>query len=183
MRTKNLNKALVERVTLLCILCISLLVYSSCKTIKQTSTTKAEVKTVANLDVKQSNKIKQAVDSNVVVVDKGVSTIYTDEVITITNLSKPDSTGKQWTTQTTVTKRTISNKHAADLNKKTTVNKQNSNNTALRDKSKYKSDDKSLLATTKETKCPAWVYVVGFFSLLVAIIGIYTLLKRFGVIK
>jgi len=36
---------------------------------------------------------------------------------------------------------------------------------------------------TKETKCPAWVYVVGFFSLLVAIIGVYTLLKRFGVIK
>jgi hypothetical protein len=159
------------------------LIAFGCRATKQTSSSKIEVKTATNLDIKQSNESKQAVDSTVVVVDKGVSTVYTDELITVTNLSKPDSTGKQWTTQTTVIKRTTSNKHAADLNKKTTVNKQNSNNTALRDKSKYKSDDKSQLVTIKETKTPAWVYIVGFVSLLVAIIGVYTLLKRFGVIK
>ena len=141
------------------------LITFGCRTTKETSTAKTELKTAANLDIKQSNESKQAVDSTVVVVDKGVSTVYTDELITVTNLSKPDSTGKQWPTQTTVTKRTVSNKNTADLNKKTAVNKQNSNNTTLRDKSDYKSDDKSKITTTKETETPVWVFIIIFLFL------------------
>jgi len=165
MKTKVLFLALLALITF------------GCRTSKQTSTSKAEVKTAANLDVKQSNESKKAVDSTFVVVDKGVSTVYTDEVITVSNLSKPDSTGKQWPTKTTVIKRTISNKKAADLNTKSTVNKDYSDKTTLKDNSDYKSDSTSTKTDTltKETKTPAWVYLAGF-GLLVAV-GIFLYIK------
>jgi len=160
--------------TNLLLLVLVVLICVGCRTTKQTA--KAEAKTVANLDVKQSNESKQAADSTVFVVDKSTSTVYTDELITVTNLSNPDSTGKQWPTQTIVTKRTISNKNAADLNKKIAVNKQNSNKTTLRDKSKYKSDNKSQSETTKETKTPAWVVILILIAALFGVV--YFILKR-----
>jgi len=165
------------------LLALLALITFSCRAIKQTSTAKDEVKTSANLDVKQTVDNQLKVDSSQSVIDKSVTNSLINEDVIITDFSKPDSTGKQWPTQTTVIHRTTDNKKSADVKTDVKVNTSKQNKTTLRDNSKYKSDDKSQLVMTKETKCPAWVYVVGFFSLLVAIIGVYTLLKRFGVIK
>jgi len=153
------------------------LITFSCRTTKQTSSTKAEVKTSANLDIKQSVNNQSKVDSSRITIDKSVTNSLVSEVITITNLSKPDSIGKQYPVQTTVINRITNNKKVGDLKTESKINSTNENKTTISDKSDYKSDSiatqKSKL--TKETKTPAWVYVVGFGLLLV--VGLFLYIK------
>lgn len=159
------------------------LITFSCRAIKQTSTAKDEVKTSANLDVKQTVDNQLKVDSSKSVVDKSITSSLVNEDITVTQFSKPDSVGRQFATQTTVIHRTTDNKKQYDTDTQTKLNKQNSNKTTLRDNSKYKSDDKSQLVTTKETKTPGWVYILVLVSSLVILGLIYLALKRFNIIK
>ena len=145
------------------------LITFGCRTVKQTSVTKDEVKTAANLDIKQSVTNQLKVDSSRITVDKSITNSLISEVVTITNLSKPDSIGKQYPIQTTVINRITDNKKVGDLKIESKINSTTVNKTNLSNKSDYKSDS---IATQKsklseETKTPAWVYVVGFGLLLI----------------
>src|ERR1035437_953788 len=102
------------RVSVVVGLVFVMLSLDGCRTVKQTLTTKNEVKTSANLDVKQSVDNKLTVDSSKSVVDKSVTSSLVNEDITVTHLSKPDSTGKQYPIQMTVIHRTTDNNKSAD---------------------------------------------------------------------
>lgn len=166
------------------ILLFSMLTFctSSCRTMKQTSTAKKEVKTSANLDVKKTVDNQSTVDSSQSVIDKSVTNSLISEDITVTQLSKPDSIGRQFTTQTTVIHRLIDNTKASDIKTETKVNTNKQNKTTLHDTSDYKSDDKSKLVTSKETKTPALVYPLGIVFILALIAGSYYLIKKYNVI-
>jgi len=163
---------------LLFLLLIALITFS-CRTTKQTSTMKAEVKTVANLDIKQSVDTKSTVDSSLVTIDKSVTNSLVNELITITNLSNPDSTGKQYPVKTTVINRTTDNKKVGDLKTESKINSTNENKKTLSDKSGYKSDSIAAQQSklTEDTNTPAWVYVLGFISIIIVGIVIYTYFK------
>jgi len=166
-------------------LAILSLITFSCRTTKQTSTSKSEVKTVANLDIKQSVDTKSTVDSSLVTIDKSVTNSLISEVITITNLSKPDSTGKQYSVQTTVINRITDNKKVGDLKIERKINSINENKTLLINKSDYKSDSTATNINTLEskTKTPGWV-TISIIILIFAGLGLlYYLLKKYNVLK
>ena len=161
------------------------LITFSCRTVKQTSTAKTDVKTAANLDVKQSVNNQSKVDSFGITIDKSITNSLVSEVITVTNLSKPDSVGKQYPVQTTVINRTTDNKKVADIKKSVVSSKKSVVNNKLSDKSTLKSDIKTAAkgTTITEMKTPAWVYVAVIITLLALIGVVYAVLKRFGIIK
>ena len=161
------------------------LITFGCRTVKQTSTNKAEVKTSANLDIKQSVYNKSKIDRSQVTVDNSVTNSVVNEVTTITQLSKPDSTGKQYPVQTTVINRITENNKAANIKTAVNVNKTNDNKTTIKDKSVYKSDSTSsqINKLTEKTKIPAWVYVAVLVLISGLLLGLYTILKRNGIIK
>ena len=193
MKTKILFIALLTLITF------------SCRTTKQTLTSKAEVKTAANLDLKQSNEsnlniastsdTKQSQSGTIKVTDTGTVEETTVEENTSTNFSKPDSTGKQYPMSTTTNKKTI---HRGTQNNLTT-NVDNKNNidylarnedksnfkfdASLKDKGKTDLQQNTKDSLTEETKTPAWVYVAVLVFILGIFIFLYTVLKRNGVIK
>jgi len=169
---------------LLFLLLIALITFS-CRTTKQTSTMKAEVKTVANLDIKQSVDTKSTVDSSLVTIDKSVTNSLVSEVITITNLSKPDSIGNQYPVQTTVINRTSDNKKVGDLKTESKINSKSENRTTLSDKSDYKSDSTATTINTEEskTKTPGWVTIGILIFIFIGLGAIYYLLKKYNVLK
>jgi len=161
------------------------LITFGCRTVKQTSQTKDEVKTAANLDIKQSVTNQLKVDSSRITVDKSITNSLISEVVTITNLSKPDSIGKQYPIQTTVINRITDNKKVGDLKTESKINSTNENKTTLSDKSDFKSDSIATQKSkiTEEIKTPPWVYVVVLVLILALLIFLYTVLKRNGIIK
>jgi hypothetical protein len=166
------------KTNLLFIMLIALITFS-CRTMKQTSTIKDEVKTVANLDIKQSIDAKSTVDSSSITLDKSVTNSLVSEIITITNLSKPDSIGKQYPVQTTVINRTTDNKKVGDLKTESKINSTNEKKSTINDKSNSKSDSISTNINTEEskTKTPAWIYFFTFFAIIIAGVFIYTRFK------
>ena len=181
----------------LLVVCFLMLLIVGCKTVKQTSTSKAEVKTAANLDVKQSSDAglninntsdtKQSQSGTVKATDTGTVEETIDETNTTTNFSKPDSTGNQYPISTNTNKKTTHKVSQKNLN----TNVDNKSNidylTRNEDKSNFKFDesitdknksDVSLKTSdqlTQETKAPGWVYVVGFGLLLV--VGLFLYIK------
>ena len=173
------------------------LITFSCRTTKQTTTSKAEVKTAANLDVKQSNEsnlnitsstdTKQTQSGTVKATDTGTVDETTVEESTATNYSKPDSTGKQYPTSTITNKKTIHRGVQNNLNTNVdnksnidylTKNVDKSNfkfDESIKDKSKSDVSLKTSDQLTQEIKTPAWIYLAGFGLLLA--VGIFLYIK------
>jgi cobalamin biosynthesis Mg chelatase CobN len=201
-KNKKLKISLVKLI-FICI-CMVLLPFS-CRTTKQTSTLKAEVKTAANLTTKQSadanlnitsgTETKSNQSRTVKSTDNGTVEETTVEENTTTNFSKPDSTGKQYPTSTTTNKKTIHRGEQKNLNSNVenksnidylTRNEDKSNfkfDASIKDKSKSDVSQKTSDQLTEETETPVWIYVVGIVLVFAFIIFIYTVLKRNGVIK
>lgn len=172
---------------------------------KQTSTTKAEVKIAANLTVKESNNANLDIQSTFSKVERNFGKEWTadnstvdevsDETTTTTNLSAPDSTGKQYPISTSTTNKHTHRGVHNNVQKNAESNNSRESKGGVSDNSDYKSDksvtDKGKQdiknqtdnKITEETKTPAWVYVVVFVSLFILIGIVYALLKRFGIIK
>jgi len=205
MRTKNLNKALVERIILLCVVFVSTFVYSGCKTLKQTNSSEVKNNTSATSTVSTSNDTKLDVKTSISSVintstsssstDKGITSETVEETSTSTKLSPPDSTGKQYPTETTTTKRSIKrgeNKNlAANLGSKSdaatnAINEDKSKlkaNVSQQNKGKSQTTMKEASKRTEKVKTSGWVYIaiVGLIGLLSFIT--YRILKRFNKIK
>lgn len=163
-----------------------------CKTVKQAQSD-LRMNTTQNSTVKESNiqhnDIELNIDSSKQVVDKGQVSEVVNEETTTTNYSAPDSSGKQHITSVVTTKRGVVRNEAKNLQE----NKQGKTNKA--DKSDYKSEksDKSKSKTahmvktsseqSTETDTPGWVYALCIGLSLIVIGIVYSLLKRFGVIK
>jgi cobalamin biosynthesis Mg chelatase CobN len=176
-----------------------------CKTVKQTEKTKAEVKTAANLTVKESNNANIDIASTFSKVERNIekewitdnSTVdeVSDETTTTTNLSAPDSTGKQYPTSTSTTnkhthrgvhnnvKKNAESNNSRDIKGGVSENSDYKSDKSVKDKGKQSIKAQTDNKITEETKTPAWVYVVVFVSFLILIGIIYALLKRFGIIK
>ena len=191
--------------TKLLFLVLVMFVALGCRTIKQTEKTKAEVKTAADLTVKESNNASLDVASTFSKIernfgkewatDNGTVDETSDESTTTTNFSPPDSTGKQHPISTSKTNKHIHRGENKNLNKTAESNNSTDSKAKISDNSDYKSDksvtDKGKQDAkhqtdnkiTEETKTPAWVYVVAFVSFLILIGIVYALLKRFGIIK
>lgn len=159
--------------TKLLVILVICFVTISCRSTKETLKTKVDTNTETSV------KVSTLVDSVSHVVDKTTAVITTDEVVTIAELSKPDSAGKQYPVKVT----TITRKQNAAV--RNDVKKESH----VKADSDYKSDLKQKTAV-KETSTkvhsidvPWWVYLISF-SLLV-IIGIigYLFFKRFGLLK
>ena len=181
------------------------LITFSCRTTKQTSTSKAEVKTEANLTTNQSNdaslnitsgtETKASQSGTIKATDTGTVEETTVEENITTNYSKPDSTGKQYPTSTTTNKKTIHRGEQKNLNtnveKKSnldylTRNEEKSNfkfDKSIKVKGKTDTQQQSTNKLTEETKTPAWV-IFGILILILSGLGfIYYLLKKYNVLK
>jgi len=175
------------------------LITFSCRTTKQTSTVKDEVKTAANLTTKQSTdanlnitsgtETKATQSGTVKATDTGTVEETTIEENTTTNYSKPDSTGKQYPTSTSTNKKTIHRGEQKNLN----TNVENKSNIdyltrnvdksnfkfeeSLKDKSKTELQQNTKDTLTEETNTPAWVYIVGIVSFIALLLIIYIRFK------
>jgi hypothetical protein len=159
--------------------------FSACKTTKQSTreNTYASSVTVSDAvsatDEKNSEKTKETRTDYT-----GIDTDI-DETIVSTEWSEPDSTGKQYpktTTSTTRHKRS-GKKRILASEKDTSVNKDKTseNNSAIRQKSDYKSE----VDEKKEVKSrtPEWI-IVGVLACVAGLmVIIYLILKRFGIVK
>lgn len=168
---------------------ISLLfVVGGCNTVRQTKSTKF-TNTTENMTVKQSDvqnndisfkaDIKYINNTNSSVSDNRQIAEYIVEETNTTNFSAPDSTGRQYPTSQTNTKRTTNRND----NKNLQINKQqqfdSDNNIDLRDKSDYKSDhsikqDNNLKSSDNESivaafKIPFSIYIIIALVILIVI--------------
>jgi Tfp pilus assembly protein PilV len=181
------------------------LITFGCRTVKQTSQTKTDVKTAANLNIKQSNESKLNIDSTserkqnqsgiIKIIENDSVDETIDDVSITTNFSNPDSTGKQYPTSTTTDKKTIhrgekknhntneENKSNIDSQSKVSDKSDFKTAASLIDKGKTDSSQKTNDKVTEETKTPAWVYVVVLVLISGLLLGLYTILKRNGIIK
>jgi len=181
------------------------LITLSCRTVKQTTTSKAEVKTAANLTTKLSDdsilnitntsETKQSQSGTVKVNDTGTVEETTVEENTTTNYSKPDSTGNQYLISTTTNKKTTHRVNQKNLNTNIDNNSNIDYLTRNEDKSNFKFDesitdkgksDVSLKTSdqlTQETKTPGWVTISIIILILSGLCFVYYLLKKYNVIK
>ena len=122
----------------------------SCRSTKETLKTKVDTKTEATV------KASTSVDSVTNTVDRSAAVIKMDEVITIAELSKPDSAGKQYTTKVTTITRKQNTAIHNDIATKANVSKS----------SDYKSDTKQKTAvkqastTSHSIDVPWWVWLI-----------------------
>jgi len=204
-KSLRLEKSLGERMILICIVLMSVGFYTSCKTIKQSNTTEVKAKTAANLELNQSSDAKlninqsietnQSITSSLNTTDKGTSSENVEETSTNTKLSPPDSTGKQYPTETTTTNRKIkrgkNNNSTANADSKKDIKSKATNedksklkaNSALTDKSKTQADAKEVSKQSEEVKTPTWVSVSIAVSIVALLSFIYLILKRYNLIK
>lgn len=181
--------------TKLLLIVILALVCLGCKTVKQTEKTNFQTNTAHNTTVKESNVSNLDVTANFSKVERNFekewatdnSTVdeTSDESITMTNFSAPDSTGKQYPISTSITNKHVHRGENKNLKKAADSNNSIDSKANIRDNSDYKSDisvsdkdSKSLKQKTdteikEETKTPAWIYVVVFVSLLILGLFLY----------
>ena len=157
----------------------------SCRTVKQTTTSKAEVKTEANLNVKQSNESNLSTETNLSTVDKSVTNEDVSVKVTETVLSKPDSSGKQFAEKITVTEQVKNTNKVANVNTESNVKTNDVSKTKLADKSDFKSDSIANNINTQETKTktPGWITICVIVLIFSGLGLIYYLLKKYNVLK
>jgi len=147
---------------------IAMLVFG-CKTTK--SVLKESVKTnlTTHYDSTQTSNINKHIVSDSTVLDTSFLSDRVTEVITQTNYSLPDSTGKQAVLSTIVTDRTRDIKNTKDI--KTDVNTNTSINAKqvvkVNKDAQLKSETKAKTTTTS-TLIPWWVYLL---PLLIGLLG------------
>ena len=204
-KSRKLKRSLVDRIVLICIVLVSVLVYSSCKTLKQANTSvstgstntisTANSSTDAKLDVKTSDSSVSNTTINSTTTDKGTTSETVEEITTNTKLSPPDSTGKQYPTETTTTNRKIKrgeNKNStataglkSDVKANATTNDKSKlkANSTQKSKSKSKANIKETSKKTEEEKTPAWISISIVVLLLSLLFIVSQILKRFKIIK
>lgn len=127
-----------------------LVIFAGCRSTKETLRTKVDTKTEATV------KASTSVDSVTNTVDRSAAVIKTDEVITIAELSKPDSAGRQYITKVTTITRKQNTAVRNDVKKESRV----------KASSDYKSDVKQKTAvkqtstTTHSVAVPWWVWLI-----------------------
>jgi len=177
--------------TKLLVILVICFVTISCRTTKQTEKSKAEVKTSANLTVKESEKANLNVQSTFSKVERNFGKEWStdnsaidevsDETTTTTNLSVPDSTGKQYPTSTSTTNKHTHRGEKMNVKKNADSNNSRESKGGVSDNSDYKSDksvkDKSKQDAKQQTenqitetmKTPLWVFIVIFLLLAAAL--------------
>ena len=171
------------------------LITFSCRTIKQKTTSNAEVKTSANLSVNQSNQRKLNIDSTsetkqsqsgtLKTTDTGTVEETVEETSTQTNYSTPDSTGKQYPVSTVTNKKTthrgVKNNLNTIVDNKSTIDYLTRNidksdfkfDESIKDKGKSDVSKQTSDQLTQSLKTPAWVYIVALVSFLILLLIIY----------
>jgi cobalamin biosynthesis Mg chelatase CobN len=108
-------------------------------------------------------------------------------VTTIVNelLSAPDSTGKQHATQRTTTTQKQYRNRKNDVKSGSNTNIDKTNKSNINKKGDSKTDAKITAAQTDETKVttPIWLKTLVVVLGIVLLVGIYLVLRRFGVIE
>ena len=166
-------------------LVIVLFIASSCRTTKEAIKTASKINTEAKLDIQQLTETSHTADSTAVIADSVIVVNVTNEKITETYWSAPDSMGKQYPTKTTIVQRKLDTSKAAYSSSNTQTKTTDNGKSTVSDKSKLKSENKANASTNTETKTttPTWVYILGLVLALVLIYSIYLILKRYNFIK
>lgn len=157
---------IVLRIAVVILLLSSLTFCSSgCRSTKETLKTKVDTKIESTINAKTS------VDSTSNVVDKSISNVITDEVITISDLSKPDSVGKQYPTRVTTITRKQNSAVKSDVKKELKVQSKSGNKTSI----KQKTSEKQTVTKKSSTKTP----VIVFVAILALLTGLFFAFKRY----
>jgi thiol:disulfide interchange protein len=151
---------------------------------------KSTLKETANTTASVQNNIaktteKQTVSASTVIVSD-MSVINDTTVInsTTTKFSAPDSTGKQYPTEQTMSTSKSWSKKTNDITAKATQNDNSNARSTLSDKSKTKSSANATVDKTTQTKVTVstWVKLAFVVLGILLLIGAYFALKRYGVI-
>jgi len=205
MKTKNLNKSMGQRIILLCIVLVTVCFSYSCKTIKQSTSSEIKAKTEANVELNQSSDAKlnlnqssetsQSTANSLTTTDKGTKNETVEETSTTTKLSPPDSTGKQYPTETNTTKRNIKRGENRNLTaiagsksdvkaKDTSEDKSKLKaNASLKDKGTTSTNSVNASNLSETIKTPVWLSLGVLFLLGILSYFVYRILKRYNLIK
>lgn len=166
-----------------------LFVVGGCKTVRQTKSTNLTNAT-ENMTVKQSgvqnndislkaeNKFKNTTNSNVS--DNSQISEFVVEETTTTNFSAPDSTGVQYPTSQTTTKRGIARNENKNLQENHKQQTDSANKIDLRDKSDYKSafeTDKEIKSKSSDKESIVATNTIPFFVYIIIALIIVAILK------
>lgn len=153
--------------TKLLVILVICFVTISCRSTKETLRTKVDTKTETT--VKTSN----SVDSVSHTTDKSTAVITTDEVVTIAELSKPDSAGKQYPVKVTTITRKQNTAVRNDVKKESHVKASSD----YKSDSKQKTTVKETSTTTHSIDVPWWVWVILAF--IASVIAFYIRVRNF----
>lgn len=156
----------------------------SCKTTKIANKTNDQSTQLIQNDITASADSSCNVTASAHTEDKSQLAQDIDETTTITEWSVPDSTGKQYPTKTTETRRTTNTKRQNNV--KTTTHQETATESQTTFMDNTQTDTHNDIQTTETTKTktstPAWLItlIIGIIAAIVLIILV--ILKRYRII-
>lgn len=172
-----------------------------CKTTKQVDKLKQQTTTEANLSTESNEKSKLKVNefnehsgsTRNVTSDKTTTDETVEETTTKTKFSAPDSTGKQYPTETEITNRKTKRGEKKNMQtssesqennaKKLTDNSESEKAAKTKDKGQSKQTQQQTTDKKTEVETPGWITIVAVISIVGVLLFVYLILKRYKLIK
>lgn len=155
-----------------------------CKTIKATSQSTTETETTLQADIKETGSVVFSEQNAEVKTDKSVEAENSVLEKTTTKWSEPDSTGRQYPTETTHEKRTSQAVKQNDFVSASDGSLKVEANNSLEDKSQLaqKSKGNEQATETRKDETHKWAVWASAILSLGALVLAYFIFKRFGAV-
>lgn len=163
---------------------ISILFFAACKTVKHSEKVANSTNTVEQKDLKTYEAVKEVEKQISETLDKTVTNNNLTFTKTETELSVPDTAGKQHIVKITVTEAKTESKQQANKQESKTLEKTKQTDNNMQDKGTVKTTTKTATdaATVVKTKTPLWVIALFVVLGLGFLYFLYRVLKRFGIL-
>lgn len=159
------------------------IVLFGCRTSKVVTSEDVASKTSSVVDVSKASTAKAVEKDSTSKVDKSVVDEETTRTTTTTKYSQPDSSGKQYPVEQTVSQEKTNRKTNSNITEKTGKSSEVASSTNESNKSKLDANAKTSSDSKTKTKPPAaFTWMVIIISLGLVVLA-YFVLKRFRVVK
>lgn len=175
----------MRAVSLTLSLILVMLIAVTCRTVKISESISTKVDSSIAADIKAKSEVNSDLSDKSKLVGNSISQDTTSEVITETEFSAPDSTGRQHVVKTRTTERNSGKRKVNSVigQKNVTQHSDSTGTTIDKSKASVKAESVVNRSETVKKKTPLWVWLpIGIVAVGLVVLA-YLVLKRFGLVK
>lgn len=181
----KLKKKFMRVLSLTLSLTLIMLIVATCRTVKTSESISTKVDSSTAADIKIKSEVNTNLTDKSKVFDSSTSHDTLSEVVTETEFSAPDSSGKQHVLKTKTTARNSGKRNINKITEQKNIYTRAKISEDIVDKSKTATITESDIESSKtvKKKTPVWIWLPGGIVALGLIVLAYLILKRFGLVK